>query len=93
MNPSRDLVCADRRLSLICRLMDETLTDILCHGEGLPGVVGPRRGRLNGPGGTTRQRHAGHSEGTSMFRPYMMLHVLFFLGLLRDVTGAELPPP
>lgn len=30
-----------------------------------------------------------------MFSPYMMLHVLFFLGLLWDVKGAELclPPP
>lgn len=25
-----------------------------------------------------------------MFSPYMMLHVLFFLGLLWDVKGAEL---
>lgn len=28
-----------------------------------------------------------------MFSPYMMLHVLFFLGLLWDVKGAELCLP
>lgn len=52
--------------------------------------MGPCGGRLSGPGGTAWCWHAGHSEGASMFSPYMMLHVLFFLGLLWDVKGAEL---
>lgn len=72
--------------------MDETLTDILCQGEGGGDVcvMGPCRARLSGPGGMARRWHAGHSAGPSMFSPYMMLHVLFFLGLLWDVKGTEL---
>lgn len=70
--------------------MDETLTDILCQGEGAGGVMGPCGGRLSGPGGTARRWHAGHSEGASMFSTYTMLHVLFFLGLLWDVKRTEL---
>lgn len=54
--------------------------------------MGPCEGRLNEPGGTAWRWHAGHSEGASMFSPYMMLHVLFFLGLLQDVRRTELCP-
>lgn len=93
VNPSRaslKAACADLRSSPVCRLMDETLTDILCQGEGPRGVMGPCRGRLSRPGGTARRWHAGHSEGASMFSPYMMLHVLFFLGLLWGVKWTEL---
>lgn len=53
---------------------------------------GPVGGRLNGPGGMARRWHAWHSEGASMFSLYMMLHVLFFLGLLLDVKRTELCP-
>lgn len=61
------------------------------RGRGLGGCDGgPCRGRLSGPGGSAWRWHAGHSEGASMFSPYMMLHVLFFLGLLSGVEGAEL---
>lgn len=73
--------------------MDETLTDFLCQGDGREGAVamgGPCGGRLSGPGGTARRWHAGHSEGSSMFSPNMMLHVLFFLGVLRDEEQTEL---
>lgn len=59
-------------------------------GEGPRGAMGPCGGRLSRPGGTARRWHAGHSEGASMFSPYMMLHVLFFLGLLWDVKETEL---
>lgn len=72
--------------------MDETLTDILCQGLGLNGVMGPHRDRLSGPGGMSWHWHAGHSEGASMFSPYMMLHVLFFVGLLCEVKWTELCP-
>lgn len=51
------------------------------------GVMGPYGGRLSGPGGTAWRWHAGHLEGAAMFSPYMMLHVLFSLGLLWDVKG------
>lgn len=50
-------------------------------------------GRLSGPGGTAWRWHAGHSEGASMFSPYMMLHVLFFLDLLWEVKGDRTGPP
>lgn len=46
--------------------------------------MGPTRSRLRGPGGMARHWHAGHSERASMFSPYMMLHVLFFLDLMQD---------
>lgn len=37
VNPSR----ASLRWSVVSGLMDETLTDILCQGEGAEGVMGP----------------------------------------------------
>lgn len=54
------------------------------------GGRGPAGARLSGPGGTARRWHAGHSEGSSMFSPNMMLHVLFFLGVLQDEEQTEL---
>lgn len=47
--------------------------------------MGSGRSRLSEPGGMAWHWHSGHSERASMFSPYMMLHVLFFLDLLWDV--------
>lgn len=54
--------------------------------------MGPCRSRLNRPGGMAWQCYVGHSESASMFSPYMMLHVLFFLDLLWDVKKTDVPP-
>lgn len=66
--------------------MDETLTGVP-GSQSKGGARGPAKGQIEG----ARWRwHAGHLEGAAMFSPYMMLHVLFFLGLLQDVRGPEL---
>lgn len=55
-----------------------------CYGVG--GRGGGCWGRLSGPGGAVWSWHVKNSEDTSMFGPYMMLHVLFFLAVLWDIT-------
>lgn len=52
--------------------------------------MGSCKSRLSGPGGMVWHCYVDHSERASMFSPYMMLHVLFFLDLLWDVKKTEM---